>query len=147
MEGQSADRPGFLRLAPGIWLPNEALTWSQSRSGGPGGQHVNRTESKAELRVRPAAIQGLPPDGRMRLERLAGSRLTSDGELVLICDETRSLGRNRDLLLERLCGLVLEAAIPPRPRRPTRPGRGAIKRRLEAKSHRSELKRERRRSE
>jgi ribosome-associated protein len=135
---------GLLRLAPQVTVPNAALTWESARSSGPGGQGVNTTNSKAILRVDVRAIQGLSIRAQDRFIELAGERLTEAMELVLHCDETRSLRQNRDLLLERLCELAREAQAVPRPRKPTRPGRGAIQRRLAGKAHRSTIKRERR---
>jgi len=136
--------PGHQRLAPGVSLPTAALSWSQSRSGGAGGQHVNKTESKAELRLPIAAIVGLAPRAMDRLVDLAGERLTADGELIMTCDETRSLGRNRDMLWDRLCELVLSAQAVPKLRRRTKPSWGSVQRRLEAKAHVADRKRDRR---
>ena len=133
-----------VRLAPGVTVPEGALTFSQSRSGGPGGQHVNKTESKVELRVAVSAIIGLQPRAQDRLALLAGERLTADGELLMTCDETRSQRRNRELVIERLEELVRDARAVPKIRRPTRPSRGSIQRRLDTKLHRSETKRLRR---
>lgn len=135
---------GALRLAPGITVANAALTFAACRSGGPGGQNVNNTSSKIELRLPLAAITGLSWRAAERLTMLAGSRLTADGELLLTCDETRSLRTNKQLVIERLCALVVDAQAVPKPRKRTRPGRGAIERRLQAKSATSERKRERR---
>jgi ribosome-associated protein len=136
--------PGGVRLAPGAWVRADALAWDQSRSGGPGGQHVNTTASKAELRVDLAAIEGLRPRERARLSTLCANRLDAEGRLMISCSETRSLGRNRELALERLRALVLDAQAVPRPRRRTRIPRGARERRLEAKGIRAERKRLRR---
>ncbi len=138
------DHPGSVRLAPGVWIHAADLTWEATRSSGPGGQGVNTTSSRCQLRLRPDAIVGLTPAARVRLAHLAGSRLTADGELIIASDETRSLHRNRDLALERLCALVVDAKAVPPPRRPTKPSRGAVRRRLEGKAHRAETKRERR---
>lgn len=134
----------MLRLAPGVEIDPAHLAWSQVRSGGPGGQHVNRTASQVELRLALADLIGLRPLARERLERLAGSRLTAGGELILTCDETRSAGRNRDLAWERLCALVLEACTIPRVRRATKPTRGSRERRLAGKAIQAERKRDRR---
>ena len=128
----------MLHLAPGIAVDPNDLHWSACRSGGPGGQHVNTTASAVELRVHLDALVGLVFRQRERLEQLAGNRLTGDMELVLTCDETRSQGRNRDLLLERFQALVRDAATLPRPRRATRPTRGSVERRLTAKATRSQ---------
>lgn len=136
--------PGCRRLAPGVWIAESALTFSAARSGGPGGQNVNNTSSKCELRLFIIAIIGLRERARERLCILSGSRLTTDGELILTCDETRSLRTNKELVLERLCDLMIEAQAVPKPRKRTRPGRGAIERRLGEKSRVSERKRDRR---
>jgi ribosome-associated protein len=136
--------PGAVRLAPGAWVRADALAWDQSRSSGPGGQHVNTTASKAELRVDPADIGGLRPPQRARLAALCANRLDALGRVMISCSETRSLGRNRELALERLRALVLDAQAVPKPRRRTRIPRGARERRLEGKLIRSERKRLRR---
>ena len=141
------DAPGMVRLAPGVAVAAGSLTYSASRSGGPGGQNVNNTSSKIELRLRLDAIRGLSVRASDRLALLSGSRLTQDGELILCCDETRSLRTNKALVLERLCALVVDAQAVPRQRRRTRPGRGAIERRLQAKAENSERKRDRRSAE
>jgi ribosome-associated protein len=141
---RAEDAPGQVRLAPTVWVASEHLQWSQSRSGGPGGQNVNKTESKAELRLPPAAIHGLDPAARNRLTSQPGLRLDADGCLLIVCDETRSLRRNRDLALERLRESVLQALIRPRVRRVTKPSRGAKLRRLEAKLHNARRKDQRR---
>ncbi len=138
------DRPGSVRLAPGVWIQAADLTWEATRSGGPGGQGVNTTSSRCQLRLHVGAIVGLTPAARVRLAHLAGTRLTAAGELIIASEETRSLHRNRDLALERLCELVIDAKAVPPPRRPTKPSRGAVRRRLEGKARRAETKRERR---
>lgn len=133
---------GMVRLAPNVEIPAAALTFTQTTGGGPGGQHVNNTASRVELRLRLDALP-IHPEAALRLAALAGDRLTGDGELVLSCDETRSARRNRDLVLERLSGLVLEALVRPKPRKRTRPSRASKERRLQAKRHRSDRLRDR----
>ena len=130
-----------LRLAPGVTIAGEALTFSASRSGGPGGQNVNNTSSKIEVRLPVAAIVGLSWRAQERLVMLAGSRLTADGELILTCDETRSLRTNREMVMDRLSELVRDAQAVPKLRKRTRPGRGSIQRRLDTKAHTGEKKR------
>ncbi len=130
-----------LHLGPGLSVAAGALTFSQSRSGGPGGQHVNKTESKVEVRLALAAISGLSPRAQARLAELAGDRLTADGELILTCDETRSQRRNRELVVERLAELIRDARAVPRIRRTSKPTWGSVQRRLGEKSRRSETKR------
>ena len=134
----------MVRLAPGVVIAAAGLAFAASRSGGPGGQNVNNTSSKIEVRLRPDAIVGLSWRAQERLLALAGNRMTADGELILCCDETRSLRTNKVLVMERLCALVVDAQAVPRQRRRTRPGRGAIERRLQNKAENSERKRNRR---
>ena len=134
----------MLRLGPGVEVPEGALTYSTSKSGGAGGQHVNKTESKVELRVQVAAICGLSVRAQERLALLAGERLTADGDLILTCDETRSQRTNRDLVLERLSELIRDAKAVPKVRRISKPSWGSVQRRLGAKSARAEIKQARR---
>jgi ribosome-associated protein len=143
MVSPSMPEAGVLRLAPGAWVPRAALVFTAVRASGPGGQNVNNTSSKVELRLRRDEICGLSWRAGERLITLAGHRLTADGELVLSCDETRSLRTNTALVVERLCALVVDAQAVPRPRRPTRPGRGAVERRLAAKARIGARKRHR----
>jgi ribosome-associated protein len=133
-----------IRLAPGVTVAAAALTFSTARSSGPGGQNVNKTESKVEVRLAISAIIGLSWKAQERLVMLAGSRLTLEGDLVLSCDETRSQRQNRDLVIERLGELVRDAQAVPKPRKRTRPSRGSIQRRLDDKAATSEKKRDRR---
>ncbi len=141
--GRVDEQPGQVRLAPGIWAPDAAFTFTQVAAGGPGGQHANKTATKVELRLPIAAIVGLTPAAGVRLELLAASRAI-DGEIRLVCDETRSARQNRSLVIERLCELVLEARIIPKTRRPTKPSWGSRQRRLEGKSRQADRKRDRR---
>ncbi len=139
--------PGHHRLAPDVSVPLAALTFSTSKSGGPGGQHVNRTESRVEVRLPIAAIIGLSWKARERLAMLAGERLTADGDLILVCDETRSQRQNRELVLERLAELIVEAKAVPKPRRATKPSYGSKQRRLSDKKAHSTKKQDRNWSE
>ena len=136
--------PREVRVRPGLVLPASALDIRFSRSGGPGGQNVNKVETRAEVRFDVAATALLGPADRARaLERLA-PRLTKEGVLAVACDRTRHRERNLQEALERL-GEVLAAALHrPKPRRATRPGRGARERRLEEKRVRSRVKSHRR---
>ncbi|MDT0438488.1 MULTISPECIES: alternative ribosome rescue aminoacyl-tRNA hydrolase ArfB [Streptomyces] len=124
-----------------VALPESELTWSFSRSSGPGGQHVNTSDSKAELRFDLAATGSLPEVWKQRaLAHLAG-RLV-DGVVVVRSSEHRSQWRNREAALVRLAALLAEAtAPPPRPRRATRIPRGINERRLRQKKQRSDTKR------
>lgn len=122
-------------------LPEAELRWRFSRSSGPGGQHVNTTDSQAELRFDLAATEALPPVWKERaLEQLAG-RLV-DGVLVVRASQHRSQWRNREEACVRMAALLAEATAPPSPRRRSRKTpRGLVERRLRNKKHRSDLKR------
>ena len=129
-----------VHLGPGVHVAEGSLTFSNSRSGGPGGQHVNKTESKVELRVAMSAICGLSVRAADRLADLAGERLTADGELILVCEETRSQRQNRELVIERLIELVRDARAVPKIRRVSKPTWGSKQRRLQDKSLNSDKK-------
>jgi len=117
------------------------------RSSGPGGQNVNKVSSKAVLRFDVRGSTALPERVRQRALTQLGSRLTSDGVLILQCSTSRDQSRNRAEVLERLRDLLVAATIAPRRRRPTRPSRGAVERRITAKKQRGSLKRERTRAD
>ena len=123
-----------VHLGPGVNVAEGALIFSNSRSSGPGGQNVNKTESKVELRVAVSAISGLSLRAVERLADLAGERLTDDGELILVCEETRSQRQNRELVIERLIELVRDARAVPKVRRVSKPTWGSKQRRLQDKS-------------
>ena len=110
------------------------------RATGPGGQHVNKTSSAVQLRFDVRNSSSLPDDVRWRLERLAGSRLTNDGVLVLLAQGHRSQKRNREEALERLVELIREAAQRPAPRVKTKVSRAAKRRRVDDKKRQGTLK-------
>ncbi|MEV8378613.1 alternative ribosome rescue aminoacyl-tRNA hydrolase ArfB [Kribbella sp. NPDC056861] len=130
-----------LTVRHGVVIPESELSWRFSRSSGPGGQSVNTTDSRVELSYDVASTTALSDVLRARaLERL-GSRLV-DGVLTVTASEQRSQWRNREAARARLAALVLEAiAAPPRTRRPTRPSKGSVRRRLDAKKQRGQTKR------
>jgi ribosome-associated protein len=115
------------------------------RSSGPGGQNVNKVATAVQLRFDVKKAAGLPEDVRLRLLRLAGSRLTEQGELVIDARRFRSQERNRQDAIERLTALIRKAAVRPKPRRKTRPGAAARERTLAGKKQRSAIKKMRRR--
>lgn len=134
---RAVDADGDLRTPGGLVVPASALSWTFSRSGGPGGQHVNTTSSKVTLAIPTAAIVGRPS----AVERV---RSALGAELRITSQESRSQWRNRQLCLERATDMIDSAARPPRAaRRHTRPSRGANERRLDAKRRESEKKRRR----
>ncbi len=133
-----------LRVTGSVAIPRAELTWRFSRSSGPGGQSVNTADSRVELLFDVANTTVLSPIQRARaLERL-GNRLV-DGVLVIVASEHRSQFRNRRAAEARLVAQLAEAIAPPaRARRATRPSRGAVQRRLDAKRRRAHLKQQRR---
>ncbi|HYG87396.1 MAG TPA: alternative ribosome rescue aminoacyl-tRNA hydrolase ArfB [Azospirillum sp.] len=134
----------MIRVTHRIVLDESELHEEFVRASGPGGQHVNKTDSAVQLRFDVRNSPSLPDDVRARLERLAGSRLTQDGVLIIMADRYRSQLRNREDARERLVDLIREAAVPPVPRRPTKPTLASKKRRLEGKARRSAVKQQRR---
>lgn len=135
----------YVSLSRGVRVPEHEFEFRASRSGGPGGQGVNTTASKVELRFDIEASGALSAaQKRLVRERLAG-RITDDGVLVIQSSEHRSQHQNRAAAVARFRALVGEAIIPPKRRRPTRPSRAAKQRRLEQKRQRSQTKRLRQR--
>lgn len=127
-----------------IAIPLEEFQFDFARSGGPGGQNVNKVASKAILRWNPAASPSLPAPVKARLMTAIANKLTVEGELVITSQLTRDQGRNVDDCLEKVRVLVQAAVVPPKVRRPTKPTYGSQVRRLEDKAKRSAAKRQRR---
>lgn len=141
-----AGPPGGVPIAPGVVVPESALRFSFSRSSGPGGQNVNKRSTQAELRI---ALDDIPiaNHAKGRLRRLLGSRLVGEEgaeEILLTSAEERSQHQNRQACLDRLRDLLVRAMAKPKPRVPTRPTKGAQKRRRQAREQHREKKRRRR---
>lgn len=115
------------------------LLFQFSRSSGPGGQNVNKVNSRVTLRFRVGG-SALPPGVAARLRASFATRITADDELLLSSDRYRDQGRNKEDVLERFAALLERVARPPKKRRPTKPGRAAKERRLTDKKKRSERK-------
>lgn len=124
-------------------IPAAELQWRFGTSGGPGGQHANRSQTRAELRFDLSQSSAFPTEVRSRMLERLGNR-ARDGVLSVVSDETRSQWRNRAAARRRLAGLLEEALRAPTTRRPTRPSRRARARRVDEKRRRGEVKRLRR---
>ncbi len=123
-----------------IAIDEREIEESFVRASGPGGQNVNKLSTAVQLRFDVRHSPSLPADVRERLERIAGSRLTNDGVLVIIAQRHRTQARNRDDALDRLVELIRQAAIAPVKRRPTRPTKASRERRIAGKKRRSGIK-------
>src|SRR5215218_4821147 len=138
MEGERAGGPAFLRVTPTCAVRMDEPDWRFSASGGPGGQHVNTANTRAEVRFDVAGSPSLGPRQRARLLERLGP------EVRVVADDERSQARNRSLALERLAARLASALRVEAPRRPTRPTKASRVRRLESKRRQSERKRLRR---
>jgi ribosome-associated protein len=135
---------GYLEITAALLLPVSELDYRATRSGGPGGQHVNTSSTRIEVWWDVAGSPSLTGQQRARLlERLA-TRLDGEGRLRIVASESRSQLRNREAATERLRELVASALAVAKPRKRTKPSRAAKAARLEAKRRRSATKRERR---
>lgn len=130
----------MIRVTHRISLDEREIQETFARSSGPGGQNVNKVETAVCLRFDIRHSPSLPDDVKLRLERLAGSRLTREGEIVITAQRFRSRERNREDALARLVDLVREAAHKPAHRTPTRPSLASKHRRLDSKTKRAAIK-------
>jgi ribosome-associated protein len=129
-----------LHVTPTLIVPSSELEWTAVRSSGPGGQNVNKVSTKVELRFDFAQSRVLGVAVRVRLATLAKSKLDAEGRLLVSSDETRSQSQNLELARERLAALLRAALVVPKPRKKTKPSRGAKERRLNTKRLQSEKK-------
>jgi ribosome-associated protein len=130
-----------IRITPEVAIPVAELEFRASRASGPGGQGVNTTDSRVELRFDLAGSPSLPPEAKERAIRRLGPRLDSSGVLRVVAQTRRSQLANRRAATERFAELLSTALATPRPRRPTRPTQAATARRVESKRRRSDIKR------
>ncbi|MBI1809813.1 MAG: aminoacyl-tRNA hydrolase [Gemmatimonadetes bacterium] len=143
--GEEPSLKGVLVAPPGIVIPRTELEVRATRSGGPGGQHVNTSSTRVEIvwNVRSSGV--LTEDQRARALAKLASRLDSTGALRIVSSETRSQRQNRELAEQRLADVVRSALTVPKKRKRTKPTYSSVQKRLEGKRHRSGKKRERRR--
>ena len=133
-------RPAMIRATPKISIEEREIAESFVRASGPGGQNVNKLATAVQLRFDVRHSRSLPRDVAARLERMAGSRLTRDGVLVITAQRHRTQARNRQDALDRLIDLIRRAAVPPVKRRPTKPTAASRERRIEGKKRRARVK-------
>jgi ribosome-associated protein len=135
----------MIAISAQLQVPADELVFSFDRSPGPGGQNVNKLNTRVELRFDVAASRMFSDEQKVRLRHRLAARLTAAGVLVVRSSRHRSQGRNREDCLAKLAAALETGLAPPPPlRRPTRPGRGAVRRRLQAKREQSERKARRR---
>jgi ribosome-associated protein len=130
----------MLRITDTLSLADWELTESFSRSQGPGGQNVNKVSTAVDLRFEAERSPNLPAPVKARLKRLAGSRWTAEGAILIRVEETRSQFRNREIARERLAELIRKALVAPKRRVATKPTFGSTQRRLKAKAVRGTVK-------
>jgi len=134
----------MIRVTDRIAIDENDLTFTFVQASGPGGQNVNKVATAAALRWPLWAANGVPWDVKMRVAGLAGRRLTQDGEIVIVAQRFRTQERNRADAIDRLVGLLREAAEPPKPRIATKPTYASRIRRVDDKARRGAVKRTRR---
>ncbi|MCB9956954.1 MAG: aminoacyl-tRNA hydrolase [Caulobacterales bacterium] len=134
-----------LIITPRIAIPDDELVEGFMRASGPGGQNVNKVETAVQLRFHVLNSEALSNEVKVRLVRLAGRRMTREGEIVIEAQRFRSRERNREDARARLADLIARAAEPPKPRIKTKVSRAQKKKRVEDKRRRSETKAQRRR--
>lgn len=130
----------MIEITSWLRISEDDLVWKATRASGPGGQHVNKTSTAIELRFDVRNSPYLPDDVKERLEKLAGSRLTQDGVLVLFSQGSRSQEMNRQDALDRLIELIRRATEKPKPRKATKPTYSSKLKRLETKTKRATVK-------
>jgi len=134
----------MLVVAPHIQIPLAEFEFTYVRSSGPGGQNVNKVNSKAMMRWNPTTSPSLGEDVRRRFLQKFASRVTTEGEMIVVSERYRDQRRNADDCLEKVREMLLAVARPPKARKKTKPSRASKERRLDTKRRDSSKKRDRR---
>lgn len=132
-----------LAINESVSIPQSELVYTASRSSGPGGQHVNTSDTRIQLRWNVKDSAALSAEERARVLAKLSSRLTESGELILASDTHRSQRRNRDEVTARLVSILAEALVKPKPRKKSKPSRAARQKRLDEKRRKSLTKKDR----
>mgnify|MGYP001071602681 FL=1 len=130
----------MIQVTPSIAIDESEIEESFVRASGPGGQHVNKVSSAVQIRFDVRRSPSLPNDVAIRLMKIAGSKLTQDGVIIIVAQTHRSQKRNREEAVERLLDLIRTAAVRPQVRRATKPTKASKERRLASKEKRSGVK-------
>ncbi|MDO8467046.1 MAG: alternative ribosome rescue aminoacyl-tRNA hydrolase ArfB [bacterium] len=125
-------------------VPEKEITESFARSGGPGGQNVNKVETKVEVRWRPQSSAAFTDEEKSRIQKVLKNKISQDGELIVVAQKKRSQEQNRSLAMEKLQELVAAALIIKKKRKPTKPTKSSKERRLTSKRKTSEKRQNRR---
>lgn len=133
----------MIRIDDSLQIPEAEITFTASRGGGPGGQHVNKVASRVTLHFDVRGSESLREDQRRRIESRLANRINKEGTLQISSHASRSQAANKERLIERFAGMLADALRPRRKRKKTRPSRSAKERRLQEKRQRSEIKRQR----
>ena len=133
----------MIKVSGTITIPDHEIQEHFMRASGPGGQKVNKTESAVQLRFDAKNSAAIPHGIFMRLKNLVGQRMTRDGVIVITANRFRTQEQNREDARIRLARLIKDAATPPKSRRPTKPGKAAKARRVDAKTKRGLVKKSR----
>ena len=131
---------GLIAVNDGLWIPRAELTYRATRSGGPGGQHVNTSSTRVELVWDVDGSPSVTDEQRELIRSKLANRISGEGTLLLAASDHRSQYQNKEAVTERFAELLRQALVVPKKRKKTRPPRGASEARLRAKKQRSQLK-------